>query len=310
VSQLSFSSPAKINLFLAITGRREDGFHELVSVAAPVEWGDTLTVEVDETNSATIPGKFSLTCDDPMVPVNGENLVLKAAEAFRAATSWRRGVRFSLEKRIPMGAGLGGGSSNAATALRALNEFAGKPLDSAALTSVAAKVGSDCALFLRDGPVVMRGRGELVESLPPAIMARLTGRSVLIFKPAFGISTAWAYARLAAAAPKGYLPRAEAELRLAIWLRAVSGPGKPTTPEANAGDLLYNNMEPPAFEKFPALPALLERLGKKFGCAAHMSGSGSACFALLNDRSPVTEITAAIREAWGDSAFVVQTRLQ
>ena len=144
--------PAKLNLLLAVTGRRADGFHELVSLVAPVELGDTLTVE---------PAlEFSLTCDAPTLPVDDTNLVLKAAQAFRVATSWRGGARFALTKRIPSGAGLGGGSSDAATALLALNRLAGEPLAPAALAQVAAEVGSDCALFLPGGPVVMRGRGD------------------------------------------------------------------------------------------------------------------------------------------------------
>ena len=294
MSALAFFSPAKINLFLAVTGRRADGFHELVSVVAPLAWGDELAVEMAEEKSEK---EFSLVCDDPAVPVDESNLVLRAARAFGDATSWRGGGRFKLTKRIPMGAGLGGGSSNAAAALRSLNRLAGGPLGAAELAEVAARVGSDCALFLPGGPVVMRGRGERVEALAAA--ARLSGRSVVIFKPAFGIATAWAYARLAAA-PTSYLPAQEAEARVAKWIGVAETP---------AEELLFNNLEEPAFAKFPALPLLGERLLKNFGLVARMSGSGSACFAFLRDDSPVAEIAATIRAAWGESAMVVQTRL-
>jgi 4-diphosphocytidyl-2-C-methyl-D-erythritol kinase len=296
VTAPAYFSPAKLNLFLAITGRRADGFHDLVSVVAPLAWGDTLHVEP----AAEEDGSVTLTCDDPAVPVDGTNLVLKAAELFRGATGWRGGGRFHLEKRIPMGAGLGGGSSNGATALRALNELAGRPLASAALAELAGRLGSDCALFLAGGPVVMRGRGECVEALPPAAAARLSGRRVLMFKPAFGIATPWAYGRLAAAAPAGYLPAEEAEGRLAGWL---------ARPEAPVAELLFNNMEPPAFAKFVALPALLDRLRNEFGLAPRMSGSGSACFALLEEDMPAEPVAAAIRAAWGPSALVSDTRL-
>jgi 4-diphosphocytidyl-2-C-methyl-D-erythritol kinase len=296
-------SPAKLNLFLAITGRRADGFHELVSVVARLDWGDTLAIE-------TADEGFSLACDDPAVPVDGSNLVLKAAEAFRAATGWSGGARFVLEKRIPIGAGLGGGSSNAAAALRGLNALAGGVLNAERLAEAAAGVGSDCALFLRDGPVVMRGRGERVETLAAGsgdsvlqrrTVERLRGRRVLVFKPAFGISTAWAYGRMAAMAPGSYLSPADAEARLAAWV----GDGRATVEE-----LLFNNMEPVAFAKFPALPVLLERLRAEFGLAARMSGSGSACFALLKEDAPVDAITARIRDAWGKSAFVAEARLR
>ncbi len=292
-TRVELFSPAKLNLSLAITGRRPDGFHDLVSVVGPLGWGDTLTIERTDDGAG-----FTLACADPAVPLGAENLVLKAAAAFQAATGWAGGVKFTLAKQIPMGAGLGGGSSNAATALQALNRFAGERLDLAGLSTVAARVGSDCALFLYGGPVVMRGRGDRVEALPERAAARLRGRSVMVFKPAFGISTAWAYGQLAAAA--SYLPVGEAEARLARWLDDAATP---------AEGLLYNNMEPPAFAKFPALPVLLNRLKKNFGLTAGMSGSGSACFALLGEDSPVAEIEKTIREAWGPSVFLARTRL-
>src|SRR5687767_2822456 len=102
-------SPAKINLFLAVTGRRTDGFHDLVSVAAPLDFGDQLVAERREPRTEKSP-QFTLECDQPEVPVDGNNLVLKAAEAFAAATGWQEVVHFRLTKRIPVGAGLGGGS--------------------------------------------------------------------------------------------------------------------------------------------------------------------------------------------------------
>ncbi|MCW5549466.1 MAG: 4-(cytidine 5'-diphospho)-2-C-methyl-D-erythritol kinase [Opitutaceae bacterium] len=285
-------SPAKLNLSLAVTGRRADGFHELVSLVVPVDWGDELAVTAK-------PEGWTLTCDDPAVPVDGGNLVLKAAAAFASATGWRGRAHFALTKRIPMGAGLGGGSSNGAMALVALNRLAGGPLAADALAAVAVQVGSDCALFLAGGPVIMRGRGERIEPLTAADRARLTGRRVLIFKPAFGIATPWAYARLAATAG-GYLPAAEAEARLAAWRR---------NPAARPEDLLHNSLTAPVGGKFPALPALLDLLRRRFGLACEMSGSGSACFALLPDGAPLAEITSAIRGAWGPAAWLREARL-
>jgi 4-diphosphocytidyl-2-C-methyl-D-erythritol kinase len=299
VSEGWISSPAKLNLFLAVVGRRPDGYHELVSVAAPVAWGDRLRLRPLEA------GADRLLCDDPAVPTDG-NLVLAASRAFQEAAGWRTPVEFTIEKRVPMGAGLGGGSSNAAAALRALNALAGEPLDRPALRALSAMVGSDCPLFLEGGPVAVRGRGERVEPLPPAGAARLRGRKVLLFKPAFGIPTAWAYARLASAAAAkaeagAYLTAAEAEARLAAWLGGA----------APAENLLFNSFEAPVFLKFPALPALLRRLWEAFGLETGMSGSGSACFALLPaGRSVlVPEVSAAIRSAWGPSSLVVETVL-
>ncbi len=292
--ELTIFSPAKINLYLAVTGRRADGFHDLLSVVGQLGLGDVLTVESGP------PRTFTLTCDDPQVPVDGSNLVLQAARAFVAATGWEGGAAFRLIKHIPVGAGLGGGSSNAVAALRALNRLASEELDAPSLAVLAAQLGSDCTLFLHDGPVVMQGRGERVEPLGPAA-ARLAGRKVLVFKPGFGINTGSAYRRMAAEAPRWYLPPPAARAQLAAWL---------DSPTAPAEQLLFNSMEGPAFVKFCALPALLDRLVERFGLVPRMSGSGSACFALLADSAPVADITACIHDAWGPAAWVVETRLR
>jgi 4-diphosphocytidyl-2-C-methyl-D-erythritol kinase len=290
LSGFSVFAPAKLNLFLAITGRRSDGFHDLVSLVTPVDYGDTLHVEP--------AGHLSLTCDDPVLACDESNLVLKAARAYRETTGWTGGANFFLEKRVPTGAGLGGGSSDAVAALRALDRLAGHRLEAGAMEQVAARIGSDCALFLKGGPVVMRGRGERVTALAEPDAARLRGQRVLIFKPAFGIPTAWAYSRMAAKAGS-YLPAEAAEKRLADW---QTGTGRPDV-------LLFNNMENEAFAKFVALPALLSALRRDFALQPRMSGSGSACFAFLAENSPVGAITVAIREAWGASAWVQETRL-
>ena len=287
-------SPAKLNLFLAVTGRRPDGYHDLVSVVAQVEFGDTLRIE------AGTGGEFVLECDDAAVPTGEENLVLRAARLFAERTGWGGGAKFFLEKRIPMGAGLGGGSSNAVAALRGLNSLSGERLGGAELATVAARLGSDCALFLPGGPVMMRGRGERVKPLAVETAARLRGQRVLIFKPSFSINTPWAYAQLAADGGKNYLPAAEAEARLAAWLGNAKAP---------AESLLFNSFERPAFWKFPALPVLLDALGKEFGMSARLSGSGSACFALLPAGAAVEAVKSRIREAWGATAWVVETRI-
>jgi len=293
VTSVVVFSPAKLNLLLAITGRRADGFHDLVSVVAPVKFGDTLRAEV------TSDGKFTLVCDDPAVPLDETNLILRAAKLFSDAEGGPSGVRFVLEKRIPMGAGLGGGSSNAVAALQALNQLVPKPLGRETLADLAIKLGSDCALFLHGAPVVMRGRGERIEPLAAQACARLSGRRVLVFKPSFGIATAWAYRRMAAGAPESYQPSVEAEAHLSRWLTSAEPVEK----------LLFNNMERPAFAKFLALPTLLERLRGEFGLAVAMSGSGSACYALLREDTPLHAVKACIHQAWGEHTFIVDTEI-
>lgn len=288
--QVTVFSPAKINLSLAITGRRADGFHDLVSVVAPLAFGDELTAAPDAT--------FSLDCDVAEVPRDETNLILRAAKLYAETTGWSGGARFRLTKRIPMGAGLGGGSSNAVAALRALNQLAGGRAGEAQLEAMAARLGSDCVLFLRGAPVVMRGRGERVENLPTGAVARLRGRRVLVFKPSFGIATPWAYGRMVARGGD-YLPAAEAEARLAAWIASA----------APAEQILFNNMEPAAFEKYVALPVLLAKLRAEFGLEPRMSGSGSACFALLRDDGVTAPVVARIRECWGPAAAIIETRI-
>ncbi len=288
-------SPAKINLFLAVTGRRADGFHDLVSVVAPLEFGDTLEAISKEQGAGS---NFSLECDDPEVPTDGNNLILKAAEAFATATRWFEPVHFKLTKRIPIGAGLGGGSSNAVAALRALNRLSGGRASDEELAAIAPALGSDCALFLHSVPVVIRGRGERVELLPPEATARLRGRRVVVFKPSFGIGTSWAYGRMVARG-KDYVARKEAERRFADW----------SAGKAPAEDLLFNNMKGAAFDKFVALPTLAAKLRKESGVMVRMSGSGSACFALVGDDFVTAPLEARIRECWGPAVFLQVTRI-
>ena len=149
-------APAKLNLFLAITGKRADGFHDLVSVVTPLAMGDVLTLQARPKATGD-----TLACRHPEVPVDASNLVLKAAAAYRkrAGSDGPPPVHFILEKETPAGAGLGGGSSDAAAALRGMNELARRPMAAEGLRVCAAEVGSDVPLFLENGPVVMRGRG-------------------------------------------------------------------------------------------------------------------------------------------------------
>jgi 4-diphosphocytidyl-2-C-methyl-D-erythritol kinase len=294
VSPVSLFAPAKLNLFLAVTGRRDDGFHDLVSVVAQLDFGDTLVAEP--------AAEFSLRCTDPDLPVDENNLVFKAARAFAKAARWTGGASFTLTKRVPVGAGLGGGSSDAVAVLRALNSLVSSrdQLAPETLATVAAALGSDCPLFLHDGPVILRGRGERITTLPEAAAKRIQGRRVLVFKPGFGISTPWSYARLAARAPGSYVPAAEAEVRLQKWI---------DTPAAPIEELLFNGMSAPAFSKYLALPVLFAQIESRFGLRPRMSGSGSACYVLLADDFDLAPVAEAIHDAWGRSAFVLEARL-
>lgn len=293
---LQIFCPAKINAFLAVTGRREDGFHDLVSLVLPLDWGDDLELE-------PLPGRngfFEIECDDPEVPVGPENLVWKAASVFVRKTGYGNGCRFRLTKRIPMGAGLGGGSSDATGALMGLNRLAGHPLGWEELDELAAGLGSDCPLFLRGGPVIVRGRGERVDSVPAGFVRTLPDWRVLLFKPAFSIGTAWAYGELGKGGPKACLDTTAAEARLQTVL---ADPGR-------MADLGCNSFETVIGAKFPAIPLLLRRLRDGGAWFARMSGSGSACFCVARSRSDLDRVKETVQECWGAHVFLKEVGIR
>ena len=280
---------AKLNLSLAITGRRPDAFHELVSLVATVGLADTLEFT---------PGPaFALTCDDPTVPADGTNLVLRAAEVYaRHRPDCVRGA-FRLTKRIPHGAGLGGGSSDAAAALRLLDQASPTPLGPDELERMAAEVGSDCPYFVRGGLKVMRGRGASLAALPRSAAAALSGRRVLVIKPPFGIPTPEAYAALARSGR--YQEAALVEANLAAWVAAPAGdPGE-----------LGNDLAPAVFAKHLALPTALRWFRDRHGLDFRLTGSGSACFAFVPADFAPSTIMGTLRSAWGPDAWLADTRI-
>jgi len=261
------SSPCKVNLLLNILGRRQDGFHDLETLFHPVPLCDELTFETDPS-----PG-IHFSCDHPQLPTDRSNLVVRAAEQFLAeAQRTEQGIRIHLTKRIPLAAGLGGGSSNAAHTLVGMNDLLGRPLGVDRLDQLAAALGSDVNFFLQEHPARATGRGERVE--PMAAFEALRGRGMILYHPGFGISTAWAYRELAQypEALNGRPGRVEALERA---LRSGD--------LAEAGKHFYNSLEAPALHKYPVLE-LYQRFFREHGAwAALMSGSGSTTFALFPD---------------------------
>jgi 4-diphosphocytidyl-2-C-methyl-D-erythritol kinase len=278
---------AKLNLSLAITGRRADGFHELVSLVAPVALADTLTLDVAR--------PLGLTCDDASLPVDGANLVLKAAAAYLKRRPSAVVGHFNLTKKVPHGAGLGGGSSDAAAALRLLDQASGDPLGLEELEALAAAVGSDCPFFVRGQAAIMRGRGERLEILSATARAALAGRKVVLLKPPFGIPTPEAYGLLAKAG--NYRPVAQVEAELAAW---VAQP-------ASDPSVLGNDLAAPVFAKYLALPVGLASFRQNAGLNGQMTGSGSACFGFVSDGFDHARLRADVRRAWGPGAWVEET---
>jgi 4-diphosphocytidyl-2-C-methyl-D-erythritol kinase len=291
MNSVTLDSPAKINLMLSVHGQRGDGFHALTSVVVALDFGDTLRVSLNDA------GEDRLNCDDPAVPTGEANLIIKAASALRAALGEAVTFDFDLEKRIPMGAGLGGGSSNAAVALNGMNELTGNRLARASLLELAADLGSDCPFFIDAKPALMTGRGEVIEALPEEVAQRLRGQRALLFRPDFGVNTAWAYRQLLEASPSTY----ESEDRASARLRKFQGSGL-------TKDLLYNTFEENVGAKYLAIPCLLEALrAEEMDCL--MSGSGSCCFALPRNPAEMITIRTICQKAWGSGAFVIETFL-
>ena len=276
-------SPCKVNLLLNILGKRADGFHELETVMQPVAVCDEL--HFDRGGCA-----IELSCSHPSLPLDSTNLVHRAAAVFLQTARCAAGVRIHLEKRIPLAAGLGGGSGNAARTLLGLNELFGQPLSGGQLQSIAASLGSDVPFFLQDRPALAIGRGEQITPLD--FFPALRGVFILLIFPGFGISTAWAYQTLGRY-PEALGGRPGRAQKLVSLLQ--------TGGLAAAADSFYNSLEAPALNKYPLLALIQEFLRGHGAAAALMSGSGSTTFALVNDLNAAERLRADFAAKFGES---------
>ena len=259
---LELYSPAKINLFLRVMKRRDDGFHELASLFQTVALGDNLSFSLLPP-SAT---QDQFECDIEGLPTDGSNLVIRAFDLFRLRSGSSQCFRCRLEKRTPIQAGLGGGSSNAAAALHAANLLCGEPASDAELIEWSGELGSDITFFLGEsGSAYCTGRGEIIDPVQP-----LPTEELFIIKPAAGLSTPLVFKTLAAS---GYTSCSSADPK--ALLESF------TSPSATPADMYINDLEPPAFECLPALDTIKAALLGQFGFpAAMMSGSGTSLFAM------------------------------
>ncbi len=278
-------SPCKVNLLLNILGKRADGFHELETLFHPVNLCDRLTFQRGGVG-------VQLTCNDSTLPTDATNLVHRAAAKFFDAAKISEGVRIHLEKHIPMAAGLGGGSGNAAITLVGLNELFGVPLELPQLHALAATLGSDVNFFLQSKPALATGRGEQVASLDD--FRALQGSSFFLIHPGFGISTPWAYRDLARfpAALNGTPGRAQ---KLIAQLQGQD--------LAAAGREFYNSLEAPALAKYPVLTLYQEFLREHGAVATLMSGSGSTTFAIFPNQSAAAAVIEKFKGRFGATCW-------
>jgi 4-diphosphocytidyl-2-C-methyl-D-erythritol kinase len=274
---------AKINSGLKILARRSDGFHEIRTIYQTIGLADQLKVSLSSGKHGTC-----LECEHPKLVLERENLAYRAAELWRRARGFKGGIRLRLKKKIPMGAGLGGGSSDAAATLLALERLTGDRLDLAVRLELAAKLGSDVPLFLLGGRVLGCGRGEEVYPLPD-----LPPRYCLIVFPGFSVSTAEAYQVLG--------------LRLTAQKegRRIDSLGKRSPFPLQAWGPAENDFEWFVFARWPELAKMKRQLIRAGAETASLTGSGSALYAVYESAQQLNRAASLMPSRW--KVFKVRT---
>jgi 4-diphosphocytidyl-2-C-methyl-D-erythritol kinase len=274
-------TPAKVNLALEVLGKRADGDNEIYTVLQAIDLFDRLTMEDAE--------DLSLVTTDPALPVDDANLVIRAARALGAAAGVRRGARIALDKRIPVAAGLGGGSSDAAATLVALNRLWGLRWSVGRLTELAVGLGMDVPFFLGRGRALGTGRGERLEPLPAD-----GGYALVLANPNFPLSTRESYARV----PAGWQAEAKGTRAVMAALRIRSA--------AELGTALTNHLEDVVAPAVPAIGQMKAALLAAGALGAAMSGSGPTVFGVARSLDHARQIRRRVNRA-GWSCWAVRT---
>ena len=280
-------SPAKVNLFLRVGPQRQDGYHALVSWFVSTALHDTLTFE------PAVDGRVVLTCDLPHLAVDQTNLIIKAADLLRHATRSPKGATIHLEKRIPMGAGLGGGSSNAATTLLALNDLWQCNLPHLTLCDLAARLGSDVPFFLNLPSAICRGRGEIISEFP----SPRCGWIVLILPP-ISMPTPQVYRQF------DVMKKGTDLASLPPMDHLASLSSSELLPQ------LANELEAPAFAIRPDLGALRASVETHVARPVRMSGSGASLFTLFDTQTAAADAARAVTTRFAIPAHAVRLGCQ
>ncbi len=267
LSPLDVTTRAKVNLSLEVIKRRPDGYHEIETIFQSIDLADRMRIEL------TDDARVEIRCDMPGVPTDETNLCHRAIVALRSVAGRSLGARIDLEKHIPIGAGLGGGSSNAAGVLLAVNRALALEIPPKRMEKLAAGLGSDVPFMLYGGTMVGRGRGEILTPIEP-----IHGGFFVVVKPEVAIPTAWVYSNL-----NFRLTR----LRPRLNLRAVSA----VLARFPKAEWPYRNaLESVVFPAYPTVAKLWEELVNERPCFASMTGSGSAVFAIFDRASRAAEV--------------------
>src|SRR5271156_4964389 len=271
---------AKINLCLHVLGRRPDGYHELRTIFQAISLHDTL-----ELARMSCPG-IELETDDPALPVGPENLVYRAIDAIACELDFRGGVHARLEKRIPVGRGLGGGSSDAAAALIGMLRLTGKKIPLERLLEIAASLGADVPFFLFGGRALAVNRGDEIyplDNAPPQTILVVSPRDI-------GVSTKDAYEWISPELTRLAKPNRICGFCALCWSRQGAG--------------VSNDFEGPVFHRHPRLGEIRDGLLKRGAAEAALAGSGSAVFGVFRNPAQARRAARAVPE---DSVFVVET---
>jgi len=292
---ISLQARAKLNLSLAVLAKRPDGFHEIESLMVPVTLHDTLMIRTTDEPGVRLTVRFGGRLLEPEavvlrrdVPTDDSNLVVRAVRLLAAEAGETRGLEVDLVKEIPSGAGLGGGSSDAAAALVGAAEAWGIDWPRSRLATLAAQLGSDVPFFLEGGPAIASGRGERLVAVGgmPALHA-------VIACPAAGLSTAAVYARCTPDAAQ----RGAAERLAAAFMAGDLG---------TAFAAMHNTLEPPARALAADVGRLLDAMTAAGAVRSMLTGSGSACFALARSEPEARAIAARLEAAGWPGVFAVQ----
>ncbi len=263
---ITLFSPSKVNLFLQVRGSRPDGYHELASLFQAISLGDKISYSLAKNDSIE-----SLSNNIANFPLDQTNLIFKAANQFRKKTGLSFGLNVLLDKRVPLQAGLGGGSGNAATTLWAVNELHGRPLKEDELIELSKDIGSDVTFFFSQGTAFCKGRGELVENLP----ALSINSNCFVIKPKQGLSTPLVF--------KEFKKNDALEVDQKEVIKGFY----------NNKLFLFNDLENPAFRLDPSLKACKEYLASLGFDFVVMSGSGTSFFCVGNPSRPIDPLLSS-----------------
>ena len=273
--KLKFKTPAKVNLGLHVHGKREDGFHELETIFQMVSLFDDVELEL-------LSSGIKLECDAPGIPTDDTNLVCKAALLLRKSYQVEgKGVSIRLKKKIPFGAGLGGGSGNAAGVLMGLNRLWDLNIDREKLFTLAAELGSDVPFFLTSPCALGKGRGERLK-----VLESCSKFQVLLVFPGFPIATSWVYQNLRLRLTKR--PTNISILRKNLSLSNIT----------SLGSQLYNDLESVVIQKFPEVKVVKDELWAWGALGVLLSGSGSTVFGIFDDPEKAQVACASLNGDW------------